>query len=221
MRRIAALQRARLHDSLPEPSFDDFVRIAAQLAGTPIALVSLVDEHRQWFKARVGLEATETPREVAFCSHAILGHDLFVVPDAHADPRFADNPLVTGAPHVRFYVGAPLVTEDGLPLGTLCVIDSAPRELDPAKLEALRALARLASTHIDLRRKALELAETPRGGGVRALEDQPRLFTRGGTGLGLSICKAIVEQHGGRIGVESALGAGATFWVDLPMAERP
>lgn len=151
--RLAALRGAELLDTPPEREFDDTARLAAQICGTPIALVSLVDEHRQWFKARVGLGAAETPRDVSFCAHALLRPDEpLVVPDAAADARFADNQLVLAEPHIRFYAGVPLVTGEGHALGTLCVIDRRPRELSPDQLDALRALARHVQTLLELRR---------------------------------------------------------------------
>jgi PAS domain S-box-containing protein len=156
--RLAALRRTQLLDSLPEGAFDDLTRIASQIAGTPIALVSLVDEHRQWFKARIGIDAHETPRDLAFCAHAILAPEPFVVHDACADERFHDNPFVAGDPYVRFYAGMPLTDPEGHALGTLCVIDRIPRSLPPATIETLQALARTASTLIELRRKSLEIA---------------------------------------------------------------
>jgi PAS domain S-box-containing protein len=157
--RLSALRRARLLDTLPEQTFDDFTQLAARIAGTPIALVSLIDEDRQWFKSKVGLDVASTSREVAFCSHAILGKDVFVVSDATADDRFVDNPLVTGSPDIRFYAGAPLVDDSGHALGTLCVIDRVARKLSEEVEADLARLARLVSSHIDMRRLALEALE--------------------------------------------------------------
>ncbi len=124
-RRLRALRRLRVLDSLPERLFDDIVLLASEICGTPIGLISLIDTDRQWFKARVGLDATETPRSHAFCAHAIMAPDqLMSVADATRDPRFAANPLVTGDPNIRFYAGAPVVTPEGEALGTVCVIDT-------------------------------------------------------------------------------------------------
>lgn len=150
--RLAALSEAAILDTPPETGFDDLTKLAASVCGAPIALVSLVDANRQWFKSRVGLDAEETPRELAFCAHAILDEGVFVVPDAHEDDRFFDNPLVQGAPNVRFYAGAPVTSQEGFNVGTLCVIDHQPRQLTPEQLEALRGLARQAAAQIDLRR---------------------------------------------------------------------
>ena len=125
--RLAALDKTALLDTLPEERFDRLTRLASKALGTEIALVSLIDENRQWFKSRHGLEATETPRDEAFCAHAIKSDAIMVVPNAAQDPRFAKNPLVTGEPNIAFYAGAPLITKDGHALGTLCVIDSEPR----------------------------------------------------------------------------------------------
>jgi diguanylate cyclase (GGDEF)-like protein len=128
-------------DTPPEERFDRVTRLARRLFGVPIALVSLVDSDRQWFKSRQGLDATETPRDVSFCGHSILEPELFVVEDAHRDERFHDNPLVTGEPHVRFYAGAPLSAPDGSRIGTLCVIDHEPRSLDAEEGALLADLA--------------------------------------------------------------------------------
>lgn len=151
--RLDALLRYRILDTLPEQDFDDFTSLAAYICKTPIALITLVDEYRQWFKSRLGLEMAETPREQSFCAHAIVTPaDVMVVEDAHADARFADNVQVTGDPHIRFYAGAPLVTPDGLALGTLCVIDREPRQLEPNQIQALSTLARLVVNQLELRR---------------------------------------------------------------------
>jgi len=149
--RVAALDRYAILDTEPEQSFDDLVILAAHICKTPIALLTLVDDHRQWFKSAVGVQVRETPREVSFCAHAIQQPDLFIVPDTLQDPRFKDNPLVTGEPHIRFYAGAPLVNEDGFALGTLCVGDRQPRELDEDQKVALTSLSHLAFRQIELR----------------------------------------------------------------------
>src|SRR5256885_92792 len=141
--RIAALEKYAILDTDPEQSFDDFTLLASFVCRTPIALISLVDEDRQWFKSRVGIDASETSRDIAFCSTAILQSDLFVVPDARLDERFRDNPLVASDAYIRFYAGAPLINKDGYALGTLCVVDRSPRELAPEQREALKALSRL------------------------------------------------------------------------------
>jgi signal transduction histidine kinase/ActR/RegA family two-component response regulator len=158
--RLLALARLNLLDTPPEPEFDAITALASRMLGAPICLVSLIDSKRQWFKARVGLEATETPRDVAFCAHAILGSDPLVVPDSAADERFADNPLVMGAPHVRSYVGVPLVTAEGHALGTLCAIDNCPRPWTEANIADLRMLAGLLMGKIADREKLAKLAAT-------------------------------------------------------------
>ncbi|MEO0602679.1 MAG: GAF domain-containing protein, partial [Myxococcota bacterium] len=147
-RRLAALRDAAVLDTPAEERFDRITRLARYLLNVPIALVSLVDEERQWFKSAHGLETRQTPRDVAFCAHAILSSEPLVVEDAHADPRFADNPLVVGAPGVRFYAGQPLLSPEGLPLGTICVIDQRPRTFGPELREQLTLLGRLAQAEL-------------------------------------------------------------------------
>lgn len=150
--RLAALASYEIMDTAPEAGFDDVVRVAAQICGAPMALISLVDDKRQWFKAALGLTASETPREVAFCAHAIQHRDIMVVQDARQDARFEQNPLVTGELGLRFYAGAPLETPDGLPLGTLCVLDTRPGKLTEDQQFALQALARQVVVQLELRK---------------------------------------------------------------------
>ncbi len=150
--RLSALDRYDILDSEPEQAYDDFTTLAAQICGTPIALISFVDGTRQWFKSRIGLEVAETPREHAFCAYAIVDNRTLVVGDAGQDRRFHDNPLVTGDPGIRFYAGAPLVTGDGEGLGTLCVIDRVPRTLAADQQRALEALSRRVMAQLELRR---------------------------------------------------------------------
>lgn len=160
--RIAALRSYNILDTEPDRDFDDLVRVASLICEAPIALVTLVDDKRQWFKARVGLDVPETPREHAFCAHVVEGDATMVVPDAEADVRFRDNPLVVGHPNIRFYAGAPLLTAEGHGLGTLCVIDSKPRVTNPlsaVQLESLEALSRQAVRLLELRRSAALLAD--------------------------------------------------------------
>lgn len=146
--RLAALRSLNILDSSPEERFDRLTRIAKRLFNVPIALVSLVDEGRQWFKSSQGLSASETSREISFCGHTILGDGVFLIPDATQDERFHDNPLVIGEPNVRFYAGCPLVVGDGHRLGTLCIVDRQPRNLDDEELELLQDLARMAEQEL-------------------------------------------------------------------------
>ena len=157
--RVDALQKYAILDSEPEQAFDDLTLLASYVCQTPIALISLVDEDRQWFKAKVGISATETSRDIAFCSTAIQQTEVFVVPDTLKDERFRTNPLVVSEPHIRFYAGAPLINEDGYALGTLCVIDRAPRNLADDQEAALKTLSRLVLMQMEFRRNLLLLKE--------------------------------------------------------------
>lgn len=150
--RLADLRRYGLLDTPPEPGFDDLAAVAAHVCRTPIALVVLLDADRQWFKARVGFGLAETPRDHALCAHAILADGPTVVADARADARFAANPLVTGEPRIRFYMGVPLVTPRRQAVGTLCVIDRRPRTLTAIQTAVLSALARQVVGQMELRR---------------------------------------------------------------------
>lgn len=157
--RLEALRALALLDSLPEKAFDDIVELTRAALDVPTALVSLVDADRQWFKAAAGLDAPETPRSISFCGHAIHLSDVFVVPDATVDPRFHDNPLVVGAPYVRFYAGFPLTLPGGCRIGTLCAISPVPRDgLDAEGRARLRMLGALALDAIELRSARSELA---------------------------------------------------------------
>lgn len=156
--RLEALHQYEILDTAPEQAFDDIVQIAAHVCGTPTAIMALIDRERQWFKARTGESKTETPREQAFCAHTILEPKMLEVEDARVDQRFADNPLVTAGPKIRFYAGAPLLTSDGNALGSLCVIDQEPRRLSPAQRDCLERLARQVMTTLELRRVSSQLA---------------------------------------------------------------
>lgn len=158
-KRLKVLWQYDVLDTVPEAVFDDLADLAAHICEAPIALISLIDEDRQWFKSRVGLSTRQTSRDISFCAHAILQNGLFVVSDATKDPRFKNNPLVTGPQQIRFYAGMPLRTPDGYALGTLCVIDTKPRQLRVEQKRALRVLARHVETQLELRRHAKELAE--------------------------------------------------------------
>lgn len=153
--RLAELESLLVLDTAPEERFDAITAFCSVAFKVPIALVSLVDSERQWFKAFTGLEVCETPRDISFCGHAIHADTPLVVADAATDPRFADNPLVTGEPHIRFYAGHPLVMPSGMRIGTLCLIDRKPRRLEPEELTLLGDLARLVVRELTARAEAL------------------------------------------------------------------
>jgi GAF domain-containing protein len=169
-KRLKVLWQYDVLDTVPEEVFDNLTDLAAKICEAPIALISLVDEKRQWFKSKVGLSVDETARDRSFCSHAIMQNDLFIVPDAAQDPRFARNPMVTSDPKIRFYAGAPLVTPDGHALGTLCIIDKVPRELRSHQKQALRILAHHVVSQLELRRHARELTQAHQNGDERRAE---------------------------------------------------
>lgn len=178
--RLERLRRFGILDTLPQEAFDHITALASAICDTPIALISLVDENRQWFKSRMGLDAAETSREVAFCAHAIHQPDqVMVVEDATRDPRFRDNPLVTGHPDIRFYAGAPIVTDDGHAMGTVCVIDQRSRHLGAAQQAALQSLARLVLTLMEHDHQQREQAAERERAAARASEIQTSLAAAG------------------------------------------
>ena len=158
--RLQALHSYKILDTDPETAFDDLTILASHICQTPIALITLIDSDRQWFKSRVGVELSETPREIAFCNIAIQQPGLFVIPDATKDERFSSNPFVVSGPKIRFYAGAPLKSSDGYPLGTLCVVDMVPRELTDGQQQALLALSRQVQAQFELRKNLNELRVT-------------------------------------------------------------
>ncbi|HEX6241804.1 MAG TPA: protein kinase [Polyangiales bacterium] len=212
--RLQALVSCGVLDTAPERNFDHIVQLASQICSTPIALVSLVDRSRQWFKAKVGLAADETPRDQSFCAYAILESDPLIVQDASTDPRFRDNPLVLNDPNIRFYAGIPLLLEPGIAVGSLCVIDRVPRELSEAQLTGLKLLADQVIRELTLRR---ELSAARAAAAQRA--HSPHDTIRSGLGsVTLTGEESIVGQHsqvvaagsviGGRYRVLRTLGAG-------------
>jgi len=167
--RLQALRRYKILDTDPEKAFDDLTILASHICETPVALISLIDSDRQWFKSKIGVNVSETPREISFCSKAIQHTGLFVVPDATQDPRFSSNPFVVSEPKIRFYAGAPFCSSDGHPLGTLCVVDLVPRQLTPSQENALLALSRQVQAQFELRKNLMELKA--------ALEERDRAET--------------------------------------------
>lgn len=191
--RLSALQRLDVLDTAPEERFDRITRLTRRLFDVPIALVSLVDENRQWFKSCIGLDASETSRDISFCGHAILENKPFVVPDASKDPRFSDNPLVTDAPHIRFYAGVPLHYQDckngTCHLGTLCIIDQKPKHITQAELNDLIDLAHLAEREFSASHIASidELTQIQNRRGFISLAQKHRLTANGKTDPFLSL----------------------------------
>ncbi|MBN3926415.1 response regulator [Nostoc sp. NMS4] len=183
--RIKSLLEYKILDTAAENAFDDLTRLASYICGTPIALISLVDSNRQWFKSKVGLDAIETDRNLAFCAHAIIQPEVFVVPDATEDERFATNPLVTSDPNVRFYAGVPLINPEGYALGTLCVIDNVPRNLSPEQLEALQILGRQVIKQLEIRR-TLASSVLASDTGKQVQKGRKNFFQRVAGGFGLA-----------------------------------
>jgi tRNA A-37 threonylcarbamoyl transferase component Bud32 len=199
--RLEALRSCGILDSEPEPQFDEIAKLASQLCAVPMALVSLIDHNRQWFKSKVGVALAETPRDVSFCAHAVASGEPLIVPDALADERFFDNPFVVNDPSIRFYAGIPLMLEEGLHAGTLCVLDRVPRDITPGQFDALRMLARQVTTELKLRRR-LATAQAQARGEVQAEGSLPsQLLT---TRMPLAQESVIAERYR----VERLLGAG-------------
>ncbi|MDV6030189.1 MAG: PAS domain-containing protein [Phycisphaera sp. RhM] len=196
--RLEALHRYRILDTAPEQSFDDITQLACDICDTPTALISLVDERRQWFKSRQGLEAFQTSREVAFCAYALLQEEVFVVQDARQDPRFCDNPLVTGPPNIVFYAGAPLRTPDDFSLGTLCIIDYKPRTLSERQLDSLKRLSRQVVAQLELRLHIDHLDQevhrrTEIDSALRKSEDRYQLIASNAPGV---VFRCVVDNQG-------------------------
>ncbi|HEV7406087.1 MAG TPA: PAS domain S-box protein [Chthoniobacteraceae bacterium] len=193
--RLRMLKALQLPDTVQEAAFDDLTALAAEICETPIALITILDETRQWFKSRVGLQVEFTPREQAFCNYTICRGDLFIVPDALAEKRFAQNPLVTGEPHIRFYAAAPLITPGGFAVGTLCVIDHVPRKLTEQQRRTLRVLSRHVAAQLELRRLGIERREAEAALAVANTELERRVARRT-TQLQIAVRQAeTAKQH--------------------------
>lgn len=214
--RLAVLKSYDVLDTLCDTAFDHIVELASMLSGSPIALVCLVDAKRQWFKASVGVEITQTPRDYSFCAHAILDPDrTLVVRDAAADPRFADNPLVLGPPAIRFYAGVPLVSPEGAALGTLCIIDRRPRDLSENEHFILTRLAGCVMTMLELRRALLRVSQVATLDSLTGLPNRPALID--------ALARAVAqceehgrEQHGrGQNGGEQDRAGFSLLYIDL------
>jgi diguanylate cyclase (GGDEF)-like protein/PAS domain S-box-containing protein len=227
--RLAALRSYSILDTEPEPAFDRITAIASRVLGVPIALVSLIDSERQWFKAKVGLEGNQTPREDSFCAHAIMLDEPMIVPDAERDRRFVENPFVTGAPKVRFYAGAPLQSPSGHNLGTLCAIDAVPREFSPEQVETLRDLAFLVVEQLELRSalRSQAMAQTALSVAEAQLRRHFRMLNGivDGAGGGIAVVDAqlrpiIVNPAGQAILGLSAAVRGGEVWTGLDGALR-
>ena len=202
--RLKALDAYAILDTLPEKDYDNITQIASSICDCPISLVSLIDDKRQWFKSHHGLEATETPKDFAFCAHAVVNPSMVLtVEDSRLDQRFSDNPLVTGNPHVIFYTGVPLVNPDGHALGTLCVIDQKPKLLSKQQKESLKALANQVVNLLELRKKNKELADLNHA--LQEFSEDVEAIISASSGSISSIAKALhdgYEEKLDAIGVE-------------------
>ncbi|HEY9762591.1 MAG TPA: ATP-binding protein [Trichocoleus sp.] len=201
--RLQVLLEHNILDTPPEPGFDRLASMAKEICQTPIALISLVDNKRQWFKARMGLGVSETPREISLCNHAIQQTDIFIVPDTQSDPRFATNPLVTDDPKIRFYAGVPLRTPEGYALGTLCVIDHEPRQLTSLQLQSLQALGRQTSIELQRRRAVTQLTTKEPDDEEKETDFFKKLTAR----FGIAVLSVLVIE-------------AASYWSDGRAAER-